>query len=100
LAALGAGPDRPVAVLLPRSADLVVAQLAVLKAGAAYLPLDVATPPLRLSAVLAKARPLVVLTAAPHAAALPHDAPPAVLLDRPLPDAAAAPVGATVEDLA
>ncbi|WP_431936062.1 amino acid adenylation domain-containing protein [Micromonospora sp. RP3T] len=40
LAGAGAGPDVPVAVLVPKSVDLVVAQLAVWWAGAAYLPLD------------------------------------------------------------
>jgi amino acid adenylation domain-containing protein len=44
LRALGAGPEVPVAVLMERSADVVVALLAVLKAGACYLPLHSAYP--------------------------------------------------------
>lgn len=43
----GAGPETPVAVLAARSADTVVALLAVLKAGAAYVPIDPANPPER-----------------------------------------------------
>ncbi|HEY3871111.1 MAG TPA: amino acid adenylation domain-containing protein [Actinocrinis sp.] len=49
LRAAGAGPDLPVAVCLQRSADLVTAVYAVLLAGAAYLPLDPAQPPIRLA---------------------------------------------------
>ena len=52
LVALGAGRDRIVAVAIARSADLVVAMLAVSKAGAAYLPLDPDAPLARLGAIL------------------------------------------------
>src|SRR6185436_14274459 len=40
----GAGPDMPVAVLLERSADMVVALLGILRAGAGYVPLDLGYP--------------------------------------------------------
>jgi amino acid adenylation domain-containing protein len=49
LAAEGAGPDRVVAICLPRGFAFLVAVLATLKAGAAYLPLDPAHPPARLA---------------------------------------------------
>ncbi|WIX93025.1 non-ribosomal peptide synthetase [Amycolatopsis sp. DG1A-15b] len=58
----GVGPERAVAVCLPRSADLVVALLAVLKAGGCYVPLDPANPDARLTAQLRDVRPVVVLT--------------------------------------
>nr|AAM47273.1 peptide synthetase ScpsB [Saccharothrix mutabilis subsp. capreolus] len=61
LIAAGAGPERVVAVRLPRSAELVVAELAVLKAGAAFLPVDPAYPAERIGFMLADARPLLVL---------------------------------------
>jgi amino acid adenylation domain-containing protein/thioester reductase-like protein len=64
----GAGPERIVAVLLPRSADLLVALLAVLKTGAAYLPLDPSYPAERMEAVLADARPVHIVSAADLAA--------------------------------
>ncbi|GLZ39062.1 non-ribosomal peptide synthetase [Actinokineospora sp. NBRC 105648] len=62
LAGRGAGPETLVALALPRSAQIVVAQLAVLKAGAAYLPVDPGYPAGRISAMLDDARPLLVLT--------------------------------------
>jgi len=58
---LGIGPDAVVAVCLPRSAAFVVATLAVLKAGAAYLPLDPASPPERLAFMLADCGPRAVI---------------------------------------
>ncbi|MBO4274512.1 non-ribosomal peptide synthetase, partial [Microbispora triticiradicis] len=62
LAASGVGPEDRVGVLMDRSADLVVAVLAVLKAGGAYLPLDVRAPAPRLAQVLAEAGAPVVVT--------------------------------------
>ncbi|MGW4061459.1 non-ribosomal peptide synthase/polyketide synthase [Amycolatopsis sp. NPDC004747] len=61
LIALGAGPERFVALRLPRSAAQVVAILAVLKAGAAYLPIDPATPAARVDRMLADTAPVAVL---------------------------------------
>ncbi|MGH3903464.1 MAG: non-ribosomal peptide synthase/polyketide synthase, partial [Pseudonocardiaceae bacterium] len=61
LIARGVGPERCVAVVLPRSMELVVALCAVLKAGAAYLPVDPDLPAERVGFVLADAAPVVVL---------------------------------------
>ncbi|WP_338932444.1 amino acid adenylation domain-containing protein [Streptomyces netropsis] len=58
----GAGPGRTVAVVLPRSVDLVTAILAVTKTGAAYLPVDPRWPADRVDMVLADSRPVHVLT--------------------------------------
>ncbi|MCU1450867.1 MAG: non-ribosomal peptide synthetase, partial [Acidimicrobiales bacterium] len=62
LIARGAGPEGIVALALPRSVEIVVAQLAVVKAGAAYLPVDPAYPEERISFMLADAQPVMVLT--------------------------------------
>jgi amino acid adenylation domain-containing protein len=75
LAALGAGPERVVGIALPRTAELVVAVLAVLKSGAAYLPLDPAYPADRLAYIVADACPIVVLATARTAGALPKGTP-------------------------
>ncbi|MGJ5813650.1 non-ribosomal peptide synthetase [Paludibaculum fermentans] len=52
LRAMGVGPEVPVALLLNRSVDYVVAALAVMKAGGAYLPLDPGTPAARSASIL------------------------------------------------
>jgi amino acid adenylation domain-containing protein len=78
---LGVGPERVVAVLLERSAELATAALAVLKAGGAYLPLDPAYPADRVAFMLADAGASVVLTRAGLAASLPGAGETAVLLD-------------------
>jgi len=62
LAAAGAGPEIPVAVCLERSTDLIVSLLAVLKSGAAYVPLDPTYPPEFLSQVLRGAKAQFLLT--------------------------------------
>nr|WP_234334292.1 non-ribosomal peptide synthetase [Streptomyces sp. NRRL B-1347] len=60
----GVGPEQLVAIALPRSADMVVALLAVLKAGGAYLPLDPGHPAERTAHVLEDARPAALITTA------------------------------------
>ncbi|MFD0278638.1 amino acid adenylation domain-containing protein, partial [Kitasatospora sp. NPDC127111] len=102
LTARGAGPERIIALALPRSADLVVAVLAALKAGAAYLPLDPEYPVARLAHMITDARPALVLAVAATEAKLPdgHGAP-VLLLDDPavLADLAGQPSQATAVEL-
>ena len=50
------------ALALPRSVEIVVAELAVAKAGAAFLPVDPAYPPERIGFMLADAEPVVTVT--------------------------------------
>ncbi|PIM71575.1 hypothetical protein CTU88_16110 [Streptomyces sp. JV178] len=57
----GAGPEQIVGIRLPRSVDLVVAILAVLRTGAAYLPLDPDYPADRTAFMVEDARPVVVI---------------------------------------
>ncbi|MFD6157043.1 amino acid adenylation domain-containing protein [Nocardia sp. NPDC060256] len=81
LASRGVGPDGVVAVALPRSAELIVALVAVLKAGGAYLPIDPAYPSDRLGFVLADAAPVVVVTDSATAPSLPQSATPCLHID-------------------
>ncbi|MGF2947286.1 non-ribosomal peptide synthetase, partial [Mycobacterium sp. Lab-001] len=62
LAGQGVGPGQRVALLLPRSAEAIVAILAVLKTGAAYVPIDPAVPAARIAFVLDDAAPIAVIT--------------------------------------
>ncbi|MEU5647227.1 amino acid adenylation domain-containing protein [Streptomyces milbemycinicus] len=69
LISLGVGPEDTVALVLPRTVEAVVAVLAVLKAGAAYLPVDPAYPQDRVDYVVDDARPATVLTTVERAGA-------------------------------
>ncbi|ARV58862.1 hypothetical protein BZZ01_09635 [Nostocales cyanobacterium HT-58-2] len=62
LHSLGVKPDHRVGLCIDTSFEMVVAMLAILKAGAAYIPLDSAYPPERLAFMLADAQVLVLLT--------------------------------------
>jgi amino acid adenylation domain-containing protein len=62
LHAQGVRPGDLVALVLPRGTELVTAMLAVLKTGAAYLPIDVTTPAARIAQLLDDAAPALVLT--------------------------------------
>ncbi|MGO4615838.1 amino acid adenylation domain-containing protein [Nocardia sp. 2YAB30] len=73
LVALGAGPETLVAVVLPRSLDLVVALLATVQAGGGYLPVDPAYPVDRIAYLLSDADPVCVVTTA--GTPLPAEAP-------------------------
>jgi amino acid adenylation domain-containing protein len=101
LARRGAGPDDVVAVYADRSAELVVAELAVLLAGAAYLPLDPAHPAARTSEVLALSGAAAVVSTGPllsGGAPLGDDPEVVDLADLPpeLPPAPARPDDATL----
>lgn len=72
---MGAGPNRIVAVALDRSLELSIALLAVLRAGAAYLPLDPDHPAQRISDILDASKPITVLTSADRTTCLPKHAP-------------------------
>ncbi|MGP3955771.1 amino acid adenylation domain-containing protein [Nonomuraea sp. 3N208] len=91
LRAAGIGAESLVAVALPRGAALVVTLLGVLKAGAAYVPLDPGHPAERLAAVLRESRAAAIVTdsdLAARLATLPQLViPPPTLRARPVPDA-------------
>ena len=64
LIARGVGPGQRVALLLPRSVEAIVAIFAVLKTGAAYVPIDPAVPAARVEFVLDDAAPIAAITTA------------------------------------
>ena len=81
LRALGADAETLVGICLDRSTDLVVALLAVLKAGAAYLPLDPGYPPERLTLMQQDAGAPIVITHRAHTARLAATAARLLVLD-------------------
>ncbi|WP_414636210.1 amino acid adenylation domain-containing protein, partial [Actinophytocola sp.] len=76
----GAGPDRLVALMLPRTADMVIAIMAVWKAGAAYLPLDPGLPADRVGLLLRDAAPVLLLDALPNTDHRPDTEPEVSIL--------------------
>ena len=77
----GLCPDVPVGLFLPRSLDLAVAIMGVLKAGGAWLPLDPSYPKHRLAFLLADAKVPVLVTREVLAQDLPQQNAQAVVLD-------------------
>ncbi|MCK0438396.1 non-ribosomal peptide synthase/polyketide synthase [Gordonia alkaliphila] len=61
LIAAGAGPEQRVGVALPRTVDLIVALVATVKTGAAYLPLDSSHPIDRIRSIVDEAVPVLIL---------------------------------------
>jgi amino acid adenylation domain-containing protein len=81
LIAHGAGPEQVVALAVARSADLVVALLAVLKTGAAYLPIDPSYPADRISFMLSDTSCRIALVTSETIGVLPELECPHLLLD-------------------
>ncbi|WP_411083389.1 amino acid adenylation domain-containing protein [Streptomyces sp. cmx-18-6] len=80
----GVRHGEPVAVLLPRSTELVIAAHAVFQAGGAYLPLDPAHPAQRITGMLSDNPPPLLLTDTAHRALLPTGLGcPVLLVDAP-----------------
>ncbi|MDM4142335.1 non-ribosomal peptide synthetase, partial [Mycobacterium sp. FLAC0960] len=71
----GAGPGQRVAVAIPRSAEAIVAIMAVLKTGAAYVPIDPALPSARIEFMLTDAAPIAMISTAEVRAHLPRSVP-------------------------
>ncbi|MFF7765265.1 amino acid adenylation domain-containing protein [Streptomyces massasporeus] len=84
LAARGIGPETTVGLAIPRSLDWIAALFAVLRVGAAYVPLELDHPDERIAAIVDDARPDVILTVSAVSPRLTGDL---IELDRPLPDA-------------
>lgn len=94
LSARGIGAGDLVAVALERSPELVIGMLGIMRAGAAYLPLDPAHPPERLARILASARPPLILAEEAFLGEV-ETLPPATW-----PEAGEAPPGPAPEDAA
>lgn len=89
LAALGAAPGVLIGLCLPRGPDMVAAALAIMKAGAAYVPMDPSYPADRIALFIADSGCAVIVTDAQTAAQLPPQACPLLCVDQDLRIAAA-----------
>jgi amino acid adenylation domain-containing protein len=77
----GAGPERLVAIFLDRSIDMIVALLATLKTGAAYVPIDPDYPTARIEYMLVDSRAQLLLTASRLSARVPVTSATVISLD-------------------
>jgi amino acid adenylation domain-containing protein len=78
---LGVGPEATVGSCLERSAEMIIAMLAVLKAGGGYVPLEPAQPKERLGYILEDVQPLAVLTQQALVEGLPSQTAKVICLD-------------------
>nr|AHB82069.1 non ribosomal peptide synthetase [Jahnella sp. MSr9139] len=83
LRAQGVGPESRVAILAPRSPELIVGLLGILKAGAAFLPLDPAYPASRLAWMMDDAGVRLLVTVRSHASAIPAATAQRIFVDDP-----------------
>ena len=83
LVARGVGPGRTVALLFSRSVEAIAAMLAVLKTGAAYVPIDPGSPDARIGFLLADAKPVAAVTTADLAGRLAGHAVAVIDVDDP-----------------
>ena len=88
---LGAGPDTRIAIAMERSIDLVVGLLAILKTGAAYVPLELSQPRARLQSIVDDANTELLLTHQRAARGIGITGPQLVLLDRAVQDGSSDP---------
>lgn len=69
----GLGPEKIVALALPRSIEMVISMLAVIKTGAAYLPIDLDFPAERIEFMLNDAKPLCIITSQSAVSKIPDN---------------------------
>jgi len=81
LQSLSVKPETIVGICIERSCEMIIGLLGILKAGAAYLPLDISYPTARLSLMLGDAHPPVILTSKKSLESLPENQAQTVCLD-------------------
>lgn len=77
----GAGPGSLVAIYMDRSLEMLVAMLGVMKAGAAYVPLDPMFPPARIAQIVEETNVPVMVTLSGHLESLPQSGAKVIALD-------------------
>nr|WP_225443677.1 non-ribosomal peptide synthase/polyketide synthase [Lolliginicoccus lacisalsi] len=92
LIAAGARPEALVGVAVPRDASLIIALLAVIKSGAAYLPVDTTYPADRLEFMLTDGAPVAIITTSTDQHLLPATGSELLLLDEEAPEHSSEPI--------